>query len=97
MKKFHLYLIVFVLFACQKEEDTVRKKVGLESFHTVELNEAFEVKLIEGHPLTIGAYPKVGSDYRTGFFFELEGKSEVAVCGLVKIIIPFTVYDEVSE
>jgi hypothetical protein len=48
MKKFHLYLVLFILFACQKEEDTLRKKVGLESFHTIELNEAFEVKLIEG-------------------------------------------------
>ena len=48
MKKLYPYLVLFILFACQKEEDTLRKKVGLENFHTIELNEAFEVKLIEG-------------------------------------------------
>lgn len=48
MKKLYPYLIIFLLLACQKEEETIRKKVSLESFHTIELNEAFEVKLIEG-------------------------------------------------
>ena len=48
MKKLAIYLIMIAFFACQKEEDSMRKKVNLEAFHSIELNEAFEVKLIEG-------------------------------------------------
>lgn len=53
MKKYALYLLLLTLLSCQKEEETTSKKVMLHAFHSLVLNEAFEVYLIEGNEYSL--------------------------------------------
>jgi hypothetical protein len=41
------FLLLVSLFSCKKDEDRVQLKYELNAYHTIQLNDAFEVELIE--------------------------------------------------
>lgn len=48
MKKAFTYLLVLASLACGKDDDSIRRKESLPPFHSIEINDSFEVFLVEG-------------------------------------------------
>ncbi|MEQ8908135.1 MAG: DUF2807 domain-containing protein [Vicingaceae bacterium] len=53
MRKLLTYLLIFGAFACGKDDESIRKKESLPPFHSIEINDSFEVYLVEGNEYSI--------------------------------------------
>ena len=48
MKKCLLYFMLFSIWSCGKDDESIRRSQFLQPFHSIVLNDSFEVYLIEG-------------------------------------------------